>query len=217
MILKLIIYLDLFTTCNIENQNLSDIQNNEIKDNDSLKANDSLNSSLPENFEEIEYEQISDKDSFDMEIKKDLKNKNNTEINYAIDKGSSKKNINVNKNKNLYNKINYRIYHKNKKKMKNNTNINPSNFNGKNNTLINQMLGIKIPQSSIITNNIITTSSNIKDTNKNEFNSVEKIKGIENVSIYNIIQKNINKNLNIVDKNENDNQNNFWKGFCSII
>ena len=211
--------LDLFTTYNIQNQNLSDIQNNEIKDNDSLKANDSINSSLPENFEEIEYEQISDKDSFDMEIKKDLKNKNNTEINYAIDKGSSKKNINVNmnKNKNLYNKINYRIYHKKKKKMKNNTNINPSNFNGKNNTLINQMLGIKIPQSSIITNNIITTSSNIKDTNKNEFNSVEKIKGIENVSIYNIIQKNINKNLNIVDKNENDNQNNFWKGFCSII
>ena len=72
--------LDLFTTCNIENQNFSDVQNNEIKDNDSLKANDSINSSLPENFEEIEYEQISDKDSFDMEIKKDLKNKNNTKL-----------------------------------------------------------------------------------------------------------------------------------------
>ena len=123
----------------------------------------------------------------------------------------------MNKNKNSYNKINYRIYHKNKKKMKNNTNINPSNFNGKNNTLINQMLGIKIPQSSIITNNIITTSSNIKDTNKNEFNSVEKIKGIENVSIYNIIQKNINKNFNIIDKNEKTESININKSICCIV
>ena len=77
------------------------------------------------------------------------------------------------------------------------------------------MLGIKIPKNKN-TNNIITTSSNLKD-NKNDFNSVEKIKNIENVSIYNIIQKNINKNFNIIDKNEKDSSRNNKKSFCCIM
>ena len=53
--------------------------------------------------------------------------------------------------------------------------------------------------------------------NKNAFNSVEKIKNIENLSIYNIIQKNINKNLNIIDNKEKATQENFGKSFCYII
>ena len=77
------------------------------------------------------------------------------------------------------------------------------------------MLGIKIPKNKN-TNNIITTSSNLKD-NKNDFNSVEKIKNIENVSIYNIIQKNINKNFNIIDKNEKDSSRNNKKSLCYIM
>ena len=76
------------------------------------------------------------------------------------------------------------------------------------------MFEIKIPDSSLITNNIITTSTNLK-SNKNEFNSVEKMKNIENVSIYNFIQKNINKNLQIIDnKSEKDN---IAKRFCNIF
>ena len=76
------------------------------------------------------------------------------------------------------------------------------------------MFEIKIPDSSLITNNIITTSTNLK-SNKNEFNSVEKMKNIENVSIYNFIQKNINKNLQIIDnKSEKDN---IARGFCNIF
>ena len=76
------------------------------------------------------------------------------------------------------------------------------------------MFEIKIPDSSFITNNIITTSTNLK-SNKNEFNSVEKMKNIENVSIYNFIQKNINKNLQIIDnKSEKDN---IAKRFCNIF
>ena len=45
---------------------------------------------------------------------------------------------------------------------------------------------------------------------------MEKIKNFENVSIYNIFQKNINKNLNIIDNNEKINQRNY-NGFCNII
>ena len=83
------------------------------------------------------------------------------------------------------------------------------------------MIGIKIPNSNIITNNIITTStSNLKD-NKIDFNSIEKIKNIENLSIYNIIQKNFNKNLNIIENKNNDNElsNNriYSKNFCAIF
>ena len=53
--------------------------------------------------------------------------------------------------------------------------------------------------------------------NKNDYNSVEKIKNIENLSIYNIFQKNINRNLNIIDNNEKSSSGNSGKNFCCII
>ena len=77
-------------------------------------------------------------------------------------------------------------------------------------------MGIQIPDTNLINNNIITTTSKMKD-NKTDFNSVDNIKNIENLSIYNIIQKNINKNMNIIDKKEQENQGNFGKSFCSVI
>ena len=47
---------------------------------------------------------------------------------------------------------------------------------------------------------------------------VEKIKNIEtSLSIYNIIQKNINKNLNIIDNKENSPPRNYIRGFYCII
>jgi hypothetical protein len=55
----------------------------------------------------------------------------------------------------------------------------------------------------------------MKDS-KNEFNSIEKMKNIENVSIYNIIHKNINKNLNIIDNNEKGSPRNYDRSFCCI-
>jgi molybdopterin-binding protein len=78
-------------------------------------------------------------------------------------------------------------------------------------------LGIQIPNSNIITNNITTTSSKQFD-NKDNFNTNEKINNIEaSFSIYNIIQKNVNKNLNIIDGKENLSHNNLNRSFCNIF
>ena len=74
-----------------------------------------------------------------------------------------------------------------------------------------------MPNTNIITNNIITTTSNINE-NKDNFNTVEKIKNLEtSFSIYKIIEKNLNKNLNIIDKKEKDSPKKWNKTFCIII
>ena len=131
-----------------------------------------------------------------------------------IDKEDKKKIINDNifidndSNRNM----NYKIY-KNKKKNKKHSKNKIVSINDRNKEIINQVLGINIPNSNIIANNIITTSSNMKDTKE-----VEKIKNIEtSFSIYNIIQKNINKNLNIIDNKENSSPRKYSRGFCCII
>ena len=92
---------------------------------------------------------------------------------------------------------------KEKKKNKNNKSDNNKDF-------LNQMFGIDLPNS-----NLITTCSNMKD-NKNDYNSLEKSKNFESISIYNIIQKNVNKNLNIID-NEKASSDNNGKSFCCIL
>ena len=78
------------------------------------------------------------------------------------------------------------------------------------------MLGLQTSNLNLTNNNFITTSSKMKN-NKDDFNSVENIKNIENLSIYNIFQKNINKNLNFIDKKEKETQSNFGKSFCCVI
>ena len=194
--------LEVFSTLKIENQNLSEKQSKEIFDLGSVKANKSLTSSSPKKSIKEDNDDSSNKNFFDMNINNNSKLFNNTELEYDIDK----------KAPNFYNdksnKIsNNSIYKKKKKKYK-------SKGNDKDEELFNKMLGIKMPNSNN-PNNIITTSSNLKD-NKNDFNSIEKIKNIENVSIYNIIQKNINKNFNIIDK-EKTSPKNISKSFCCII
>ena len=200
-------------TLKIENSNLSDNQSSEIVDSNSVKANKGSSFSKKSGKEHSKI--ISNKDYFDNNIK-NIKNihNNNDEVEYIIDKSLNKDNT-INKI-NSINNLNSNLYKS--KKIKN---IISSKYNNKNNELINQMIGIKIPNSNIITNNIITTStSNLKD-NKNDFNSIEKIKNIENLSIYNIIQKNFNKNLNIIENKNNDNElsNNriYSKNFCAIF
>ena len=106
--------------------------------------------------------------------------------------------------------MNNKIYKKgNKNKNKHHKN---KYINDRNKELINQVLGIKIPNSNLIANNIITTTSNLKNTQE-----VDKIKNIEtSFSIYNIIQKNINKNLNIIDNKENSPPRKYSREFCCI-
>ena len=78
------------------------------------------------------------------------------------------------------------------------------------------MLGLQTSNLNLTNNNFIATSSKMKN-NKDDFNSVENIKNIENLSIYNIFQKNINKNLNFIDQKEKETQSNFGKSFCCVI
>ena len=74
-----------------------------------------------------------------------------------------------------------------------------------------------MPNTNIITNNIITTSSHINE-NKDNFNTVEKIKNLEtSFNIYNIIQKNLNKNISIIDNKENVSPRKSNKSFCCIF
>ena len=171
---------------------------------DSLKVNKSKTSSISG-----KSSSNNEKNSIDIDIKKDANLfNNNTEIEFVIDKDDKNQIIKDNlfidndSNKNM----NYKIYNKKHYKHK-------KSINDRNKEILNQVLGINIPSSNILTNNIITTSSNMKDTKE-----VEKIKNIEtSFSIYNIIQKNINKNLNIIDNKENSSPRKYSRGFCCII
>ena len=189
-------------TLNIQSSNKTDEQNSDISnDSLSIKVNKSDFSSLPRKtgIQKDNSENNSNKTNLDINIKKNINIFNDTEIEYVLDKKnnnkkSSKKNNNINMIKNI------------KKEKKNNKN----NKSDNNKDFLNQMFGIDLPNS-----NLITTCSNMKD-NKNDYNSVEKIKNIENLSIYNIFQKNINKNLNIID-NEKASSDNNGKSFCCIL
>ena len=193
--------LEYNSTLKMEDSNLLENKSENEKDNsNSKKVNKSKISSCSKKSESSE---LKSKGYFGINIKKISNIYNNDEIEYIIDQEIGKSNKNIIYNNDKFNKSKKKInnYYKSKNK-------------DKNKELINQMFEIKIPDSSIITNNIITTSTNLK-SNKNEFNSVEKMKNIENVSIYNFIQKNINKNLQIIDnKSEKDN---ISKRFCNIF
>ena len=188
-----------------KNQNLSDEQSNEMNDPESIRVNKSVSSSFLRKSEKEDSETISDKNNFGINIKKNINVFNNKEVEYIIDKEN---NIN---NKN----IDYSIF-KNLKRKKTKYKNSKFKYRDKNKDLIHQMLQIEMPNSNMLTNNIVNTSSNMKD-NKNDYNSLEKSKNFESISIYNIIQKNVNKNLNIIDNNDKTNSNNYGKNFCCII
>ena len=192
---------------------------NKILDTESKVANKSED--ILSNISERENsEKVNNKNSsLGINIKKDVNiyKFKNKEVEYIIDEDNnrniSKDIILIDNNSNK--SINYKIYKKRKKKKDIFSN---KSIKNKNKELINQMLGIQVTDNNITTaNNIINTSSNNIKDNKIEFNSIEKMKNIENVNIYNIVHKNINKNLNIIDNNEKGNSSNNNKGFCLII
>ena len=204
---------DLEQSSSIKKKNNKDIKDDFDIDSIKMKKSETLSKKV----ENDKSESLSNKNSLCINIRKDVNVFNNNEVEYIIDKGINQyinnENILMDNNSNKSN--NHQIHKNKEKKRKHHHNKNKST-NNKNKELINQILDIKIPNVNITTNNIITTTSNIKDT-KNEFNSFEKMKNIENVSIYNIINKNINKNLNIIDNNEKRPPNNSDKNFCSIF
>ena len=190
------------------------VENNE---QNSIKVNASSIENKTLSFSKKVTKKLSQNDSLDINITKKKHIYNESEAEYEIEGTYSKsnviydnnpinhKNLDENSNKNI-NIINYKI--------KKGNNINIKNKDRK---IIDQLLGIKLPNANIITNNITTTSS--KDiNNKDNFNTNEKINNIEaSFSIYNIIQKNINKNLNIIDNKENIGPNDKNKSFCNIF
>ena len=150
------------------------------------------------------------------DIKKNVNIYNSKEVEFIIDKEVNEKTINHNIyiNNNSYVNNNFKIYkNKGEKYYKYNESLKDDN----NNQLINQILGIKIPNHQILRNNILTSSSNINELRDN-YNSVEKIKKMDSSqSIYNIYPNNLNKNmysLENVTKVIPARKNNF---FCNVF
>ena len=182
---------------------------NSIKANISSNAIDNNNSSsISKNIGKI----ISQNDSIEININKNKNVYNKSEVEFEVNKSYSKTKYKSNSINNINNN---NIYRNNNHKKKNENNKSKKN-NNKERKIINKILGMQFPRTNIITNNITTNSSNHND-NKNNFNTNEKINNIEaSFSIYNIIQKNVNKNLNIIDSKDKIGQNNLNKSFCFI-
>ena len=182
----------------------------------SIKVNKSKISPSSRKSDNKYYKEKNFIDSLDIDIKKNINIYNDAEAEFIIDKNINKafnEDLMTNKNETNISSNQHKISTKRKRKKDyfNQTSVK----NNRNKRLINQMLSIKIPSTNIITNNIITTATNINE-NKENFSSVEKIKNIESFSIYNIIQKNINKNLNIIDNKESTSEKNNTK-YCNIF
>ena len=188
-----------------------------MNEKNSIKVNASSNDNNSICFSKSVTRKLCLNDSLDINIKKNKLIYNESEAEYEINPTFSKSNI-IFKNK----PINYEKIDKNSNKnidviKKIRKGIN-KNIKKKERKIINQLFGIKLPNTNVLANNITTTSSkNFDNKDKDNFNSNEKINNIEaSFSIYNIIQKNINKNLKIIDNKENIGQNNMNKSFCNI-
>ena len=197
---------ELFSTYKISDK-FSESESNKSKGTNSLKVNKSkTSSSISNEFSKKSSKNRHIKDSIDIDIKRDANIFDNTEVEYVFDRGNNNKSKNndiyydKNSNKNMNNNKIYKKRNKNKNKHDKNIFI-----NDRNKELINQVLGINIPNSNLITNNIITTTSNMKSNQE-----------LDKISIYNIIQKNINKNLNIIDNKENSPPRKYSREFCCI-
>jgi hypothetical protein len=202
--------LDIFATFKMQNQDILEAPRNEIFDTNSIKVNKSRTSSFSK---KSLIKKINS--SYSSQNSKKVNINSNKEFEYIIDNGINKKinDDNIIINNNSYVNNNHKIYKNRKNRYYNN---NEQIYHGRNSHIINQMLGINIPNSNIITNNIITTSGNINDP-KDNFNSVEKLKNETSFNIYNIIQKNINKNLNIIDNKDYISPRKLDRTFCSIF
>ena len=190
--------------------NLNEIDKKAKINTNSIKVNKSKISSSSKKSSNIKRNK-----SLIADIKKNVNIYNSKEVEFIIDKevNENKINHNIFINNNSYVNNNFKIYrNKGKKYYKYNVSLKDDN----NNQLINQILGIKIPNHQILRNNILTTSSNINEPRDN-YNSVEKFKKMDSSqSIYNIYPNNLNKNmysLENVTKIIPTTKNNF---FCNI-
>ena len=150
-------------------------------------------------------------------IKKNKHIYDNSEVEYEINKTFTKPNSLFFGNNSINEIDKDDINYKNSCIIKKESNNKGKYKNKKNgNKIINQILGINLPEANIITNNITTISSN--NNNNDNFNTNEKINNIEaSFSIYNIIQKNINKNLNIIDNKEKIEDKKITQNYCIIF
>ena len=210
----------------IKNENINSLNNNNnftfypcsskisvqntIKEN--ISSNDIDNSNNSISFSKKISEIISKNDSLDINIKQNKHIYKKSEVEFEINKSFSK----INYKNNPINIINSNNIYRNKGHNKKNGNNKSKKNNNKERKISDKILGKKCPGTNIITNNIMTNSSNNND-NKNNFNTNEKKNNIEaSFNIYNIIQKNVNKNLNIIDNKDIINQNGLNKSFCII-
>ena len=150
-------------------------------------------------------------------IKKNKHIYDNAEVEFEINKTFTKPNSIFGGNNSINEIDKDDINYKHSCIIKKDSNNKGKNKNKKNgNKIINQILGINLPEANIITNNITTITSN--NNNNDNFNTNEKINNIEaSFSIYNIIQKNINKNLNIIDNKEKIEDKKITQNYCYIF
>ena len=202
-----------FSTFKKQNEILSNSPINDLLYSNSIKEDKNKIST-----NSIESDSDKQNNSLNINIKKNVKFHNNDEVEFIIDE-NIKKNIrddNILIKNNYYENNNKNKLYKNKKKNYYNNKESIYEDEDKSNQLINQTLGIKIANNNIISNNILTTSSKINE-HKENINSIEKIKNLDSaVNIYNIIHKNINKNLNIIDNKEQINVTKSSTTFCCI-
>ena len=152
----------------------------------SKKANISSNNIDIDNNSSVFSKKITKKifenESFDFDINSIKPNKhiyNKNEVEYEINKNINKSNIfytNNNPNNIINNNSNKNLYRNNEIHKKKSVNNKSKNKN-KETKIINQILGIRLPNKNTITNNLTTTSSKQFD-NKDNFNTNEKINNI---------------------------------------
>ena len=171
-----------FPDLKLTNENLILLEKKEANNSNSIKVNKSKTSSSLKSGNEFREE------PFGINIRKNINICNNKELEFIIDKGIDKnlsfENFLMNNNSNV------------------NNNINSSIYDDKNNQILNQTLGIQLPNNIILENNIISRSPEKKD---NFYNSFGKINNTDNTAnTYNIIQKNF----------DNSNRKNY---FCNLF
>ena len=202
-----------------KDNNVNSIKTNKSSDNINDNNIDNINDNHSSFYSKKIKKKKSQNDSFTFNIKKNKHIYNKSEAEFEINEVFNNKNHN-NATNNIYNENNKNTSNKNNNNFgniyKNNNHKKKYSINKNNKSkIINQILGINLPNSNIITNNITSTSNN--NDNKDNFNTHDKINNIEaSFSIYNIIQKNVNKNLNIIDSKEKDKDNNLNKSICII-
>ena len=207
--------IGLFSTFKKLDSNILEEQREENSDSNSIKENKSKTSYPSKN------SFIKKMNESSHSNKKYMNKYNTKKIEFFIEKNINKRysddKIIINNNSfvsnNYYLTNNHKIYKNRKNRYYNYKKLS----NDRDKKIINHMIGMKKPDSNIISNNIITTSSNINEY-KNNINSLEKIKKTEeSFNIYNIIPKNSHQNVSIKNNIEILSPRQLDKKFCCIL